>query len=118
MDTEHVKHGLAGQQAEPRCHVGRGRQPLLRKALAGIVVPAGANLTMATQTIRSEVAGGVGKIVASPGDVPESDRTLLMLKSMKMEIPALARDGGRVVRLLVAEGETVREGQELAVVET
>jgi len=73
---------------------------------------------MATETIRSEVAGSVWKIVASPGDVLESDGTLLVLESMKMEIPALAPDGGRVVRLLVAEGEAVREGQELAIVET
>lgn len=73
---------------------------------------------MATQTIRSEVAGSVWKIVASPGDVLESEGTLLVLESMKMEIPALAPDGGRVVRLLVAEGEAVREGQELAIVET
>jgi biotin carboxyl carrier protein len=35
-----------------------------------------------------------------------------------MEIPAVAPDGGRVVQVLVAEGESVREGQDLAVVET
>jgi biotin carboxyl carrier protein len=73
---------------------------------------------MATETIRSEVAGSVWKIIAKPGDVLEADGALLVLESMKMEIPAVAPDGGRVVQVLVAEGESVREGQDLAVVET
>ncbi|MBT2326883.1 acetyl-CoA carboxylase biotin carboxyl carrier protein subunit [Variovorax paradoxus] len=73
---------------------------------------------MATETICSEIAGSVWKILAKPGDVLEADATLLVLESMKMEIPALAPDGGRVVQVLVAEGESVREGQELAIIET
>lgn len=73
---------------------------------------------MATETIRSEVTGSVWKIVANPGDVLESEGTLMVLESMKMEIPVLAPDGGRLVRVLVAEGEPVREGQDLAILES
>ena len=73
---------------------------------------------MAKATIASEVAGSVWKILAKEGDTLQEDDTLLILESMKMEIPALAPSTGRVVQLLVAEGEPVREGQALAVLET
>ncbi len=72
---------------------------------------------MAAETIRSEITGSVWKIVAKPGDVLESEGTLMVLESMKMEIPVLAPDGGRLVRILVAEGAAIREGQDLAIVE-
>jgi acetyl-CoA carboxylase biotin carboxyl carrier protein len=72
---------------------------------------------MATETIRSEITGTVWKVTAAPGDVLETEGTLMILESMKMEIPVLAPDGGKLVRVLVAEGESVKEGQDLAVVE-
>jgi biotin carboxyl carrier protein len=73
---------------------------------------------MATETIYSEITGSVWKIQAQPGDVLEPDASIMVLESMKMEIPVMAPDGGRLVKLLVAEGESVKEGQELAVIET
>lgn len=73
---------------------------------------------MAAETIRSEITGSVWKIVAKPGDVLESEGTLMVLESMKMEIPVLAPDGGRLVQILVAEGDSVKEGQDLAIVES
>lgn len=72
---------------------------------------------MATQTIRSEITGTVWKIVVQAGDVLEADDTIMILESMKMEIPVVAPEAGRVVELLVAEGAPVREGQEVAVFE-
>jgi acetyl-CoA carboxylase biotin carboxyl carrier protein len=72
---------------------------------------------MTTQTIRSEITGTVWKIVAQAGDVLEADDTIMILESMKMEIPVVAPEAGRVVELLVAEGAPVREGQEVAVFE-
>lgn len=72
---------------------------------------------MTTETIRSDVTGSVWKIMASPGDVIDPDGTLLILESMKMEIPVIAPDGGRLVRILVAEGDPVKEGQELALMD-
>jgi acetyl-CoA carboxylase biotin carboxyl carrier protein len=72
---------------------------------------------MTTQTIRSEVTGTVWKIVVQAGDVLEADDTIMILESMKMEIPVLAPEAGRVIELLVAEGVPVREGQEVAIFE-
>lgn len=73
---------------------------------------------MTTETIRSDVTGSVWKIVARPGDTVEPNGTLLIIESMKMEIPVITPDGGRLLDLLVAEGDSVKDGQELARVET
>jgi acetyl-CoA carboxylase biotin carboxyl carrier protein len=71
---------------------------------------------MTPQTkIRSEITGTVWKILVQPGDTLQADDTLMVLESMKMEIPVLAPEGGRVVELLIAEGAPVREGQDVAV---
>ncbi|MFM0176247.1 biotin/lipoyl-binding carrier protein [Paraburkholderia sediminicola] len=72
---------------------------------------------MTTETIRSEITGTVWKIVAEAGAELEADDTIMILESMKMEIPVLAPEAGRVLKLLVAEGAPVREGQEVAVFE-
>lgn len=73
---------------------------------------------MAIEKICSEVTGSVWKIQAAAGDVLEADAAVMVLESMKMEIPVLVPDGGRIVEILVAEGEAVKEGQELAVIES
>ena len=73
---------------------------------------------MSTQTkIRSEITGTVWKILVQPGDVLQADDTIMVLESMKMEIPVIAPEGGRVIELLIAEGAPVREGQEVALFE-
>ena len=73
---------------------------------------------MTTQTtIRSDITGTVWKIVVQEGDALQADDALMVLESMKMEIPVLAPENGRVVKLLIAEGAPVREGQELAIYE-
>ena len=72
---------------------------------------------MATQTIRSEITGTVWKIVVQEGATLQADDTIMVLESMKMEIPVVAPEDGRVLKLLIAEGAAVREGQEVAVFE-
>lgn len=72
---------------------------------------------MTTQTIRSDITGTVWKIVAQVGDTLQADDTIMVLESMKMEIPVLAPEDGHVVSLLVAEGASVREGQDVATFE-
>ncbi|MEJ8821348.1 acetyl-CoA carboxylase biotin carboxyl carrier protein subunit [Variovorax humicola] len=73
---------------------------------------------MTTQTrIRSEITGTVWKILARPGDTLQAEDILMVLESMKMEIPVLAPEAGRLVELCVAEGAPVRDGQELALFE-
>ncbi|MDM0015791.1 biotin/lipoyl-binding carrier protein [Variovorax sp. J22P168] len=72
---------------------------------------------MTTQTIRSEITGTVWKIVATEGAALQADDTLMVLESMKMEIPVVAPGDGVLLKLLVAEGAAVREGQDIAVFE-
>jgi acetyl-CoA carboxylase biotin carboxyl carrier protein len=71
---------------------------------------------MTTQEVNSEVTGSVWQIVAQPGQRLEPGDIVMVMESMKMEIPVLCEDGGTLVELLVAEGESVAEGQAVAVV--
>ena len=68
--------------------------------------------------IKSDVTGKVLKIVAQPGQPVAVEETILLLESMKMEIPVTAPARGIVKELLAEEGQEVTEGQELAIVET
>ncbi len=72
---------------------------------------------MATESVNSEITGKVWKLVCAVGDTVEEEGPILIIESMKMEIPVLAPCAVRVVKLLVAEGDDVAEGQEVAVVE-
>jgi acetyl-CoA carboxylase biotin carboxyl carrier protein len=73
---------------------------------------------MAKQTIQAEVGGTVSKIERREGERVARDEPILFLELMKMEIPVAAPEDGVVFKLLVAEGELVTEGQEIAIVET
>ncbi|MEV4641543.1 biotin/lipoyl-binding carrier protein [Actinoplanes sp. NPDC049548] len=67
--------------------------------------------------IRAEMVANVWKVVAAPGaDVAEGD-TLVILESMKMEIPVIAESDGKVSQLAVHEGDVVQEGDLIAVIE-
>jgi len=67
--------------------------------------------------VRAELAGNLWKIVVTEGQRVAADETLLILESMKMEIPVNAPTGGRVTKIHAREGETVQEGQLLVEVE-
>jgi acetyl-CoA carboxylase biotin carboxyl carrier protein len=69
---------------------------------------------MAQTTIRSEIAGTVWRIEAREGEAIAADDPILVLESMKMEIPVLAPEAGKLLRILVKSGDDVREGQDLA----
>ncbi len=69
---------------------------------------------MAEILVRSEVVGVVARVTAVVGDrVAEGDE-MIILESMKMELPVLAPRAGVVLSITVKEGETVGEGQTLA----
>jgi acetyl-CoA carboxylase biotin carboxyl carrier protein len=71
---------------------------------------------MAVTELKAEVTGSVWKIVTAPGQALAAGDTVMILESMKMEIPVIAEDGGTVVEIRVAEGTSVAEGQVVAVV--
>lgn len=67
--------------------------------------------------IRAEMVANVWKVVASAGDQVGDGDTLVILESMKMEIPVVAESEGTVTQLAVAEGDVVQEGDLIAVIE-
>jgi acetyl-CoA carboxylase biotin carboxyl carrier protein len=67
--------------------------------------------------VKAELVGNVWKVVAGPGDKVEEEDTLLILESMKMEIPVVAPHAGTVKEIRVKETDVVKEGQVLAVLE-
>jgi acetyl-CoA carboxylase biotin carboxyl carrier protein len=66
--------------------------------------------------IRAEMVANVWKVVAAEGDELEDGDTLVILESMKMEIPVLAEGSGTLTRLAVAEGDVIQEGDLIAVI--
>ena len=61
--------------------------------------------------VATEVAGKVWKIEAAVGQQVAADDTLMLIESMKMEIPVAAPRAGTIIEILVAEGDPVAEGQ-------
>ena len=67
--------------------------------------------------IHAEMVANVWKVIAKPGDQVEEGDTLVILESMKMEIPVVAESGGTVKQIAVGEGDVVQEGDLIAVVD-
>jgi len=67
--------------------------------------------------VKAELAGNMWKIIVAEGQQVGADETLMILESMKMEIPINAPRAGRVAKVHVKEGQTVQEGQLLAELE-
>ena len=64
--------------------------------------------------IRAEMVANVWKVVTAEGEQVSGGDTLVILESMKMEIPVLAEVSGKVSRLAVNEGDVVQEGDLIA----
>jgi len=69
---------------------------------------------MALIDVIAEVAGKVWKVEAEIGEELEEDDTLIILESMKMEIPVDAPEDGTVREILVGEGDPIAEDQIIA----
>ena len=68
-------------------------------------------------TIKSEMAGVIESIEAAPGQQVSADAEVIVLVSMKMEIPIVAGRAGRIGEILVEEGDAVKAGAALFTVE-
>ncbi len=66
--------------------------------------------------VRAEMVANVWKVVATEGDQVEDGDTLVILESMKMEIPVLAEGAGTLAKLHVGEGDVVQEGDLIATI--
>jgi acetyl-CoA carboxylase biotin carboxyl carrier protein len=72
---------------------------------------------VAVAEVRAEMVANVWKIVANQGDAVAEGDTLVILESMKMEIPVLAESSGTLTALQVTEGQVVQEGDIIAVID-
>ena len=66
--------------------------------------------------VRAEMVANVWKVVVAEGDKVADGDTLVILESMKMEIPVLAEGSGVVTKMHVAEGDVVQEGDPIATI--
>jgi acetyl-CoA carboxylase biotin carboxyl carrier protein len=71
---------------------------------------------MGTQ-VEAQIAGNLWKIEKSIGDSVEQDDVIMIIESMKMEIPVEAPCRGTIAQICVAEGESIEEGTVVAVIE-
>ena len=71
---------------------------------------------MATE-VRAHITGTVWKIEKKVGDSVSEGDTVVILESMKMEMPVEAEDAGVVKEILCEEGQAVNEGDTLVVLE-
>jgi acetyl-CoA carboxylase biotin carboxyl carrier protein len=66
------------------------------------------------EEVRAEMVANVWKVLVTEGDSVEDGDTLVILESMKMEIPVIAEADGVVSKLAVTEGQVVQEGDLIA----
>ena len=72
---------------------------------------------MATE-VQAHITGTVWKILVKPGDSVVADQVLVILESMKMEMPVESPEAGKVLSVAVAEGASVDEGDVLLTLES
>jgi acetyl-CoA carboxylase biotin carboxyl carrier protein len=75
-------------------------------------------VTVQKHTISAELVANVGEVLVAVGDRVSPTDTLVLLESMKMEIPVLAEVDGIVSELAVAAGDSIRDGDVIAVIDT
>ena len=73
---------------------------------------------MAREEVESAVTGTVWKIETNVGDTVSEGDVLMIIESMKMEIPVLATEAGTIAEFQVEEAEPVAEGQVVVVLDT
>ncbi|MDH6196725.1 acetyl-CoA carboxylase biotin carboxyl carrier protein [Mycobacterium frederiksbergense] len=69
------------------------------------------------EEVRAEIVASVLEVVVREGDQIGAGDTLVLLESMKMEIPVLAELAGKVTKVNVAEGDVIQAGDLIAVID-
>lgn len=67
--------------------------------------------------VYASMAGNVWKIIVGVGDTVEEEQDVVILESMKMEIPIISEEAGTVMKINVQEGDFVNEGDVLLEIE-
>lgn len=73
---------------------------------------------MTEARIIADVSGSIWKVHAKVGDTVAEGDEIIVIESMKMEIPVMAPAAGTIVSLAVKEGEQIKEGQVLVMLKT
>lgn len=68
------------------------------------------------ESVRAEMTGNVIRVLVGIGDSVRDGDTLLILESMKMEIPVISPTSGVIRDLDVSEGDTVHEGDVIVII--
>ncbi|MGB3070427.1 MAG: biotin/lipoyl-binding carrier protein [Ottowia sp.] len=71
---------------------------------------------MASIKVHSEVTGSVWKLLKKPGEQISEGDEIMLVESMKMEIPVIADEAGTITEIMVAESDPVQEGQVVAII--
>ena len=71
---------------------------------------------MASESVKAEVTGKVWKVLINVGDTVAEDDVILIVESMKMEIPVLAEVAGAVTEIVVTAGDVVNDGDPLVII--
>ena len=69
------------------------------------------------EDVKAHITGVVFQITTKPGDAVAAGDPVIVLESMKMEIPVEAPRAGKVREIKVAEGQTVQEGDTVALID-
>jgi acetyl-CoA carboxylase biotin carboxyl carrier protein len=124
---EHRRVDMKGARAAPAAPPTGGRKIASRGSTggreraiplkpAGILAP-DPKRGAAVANVEAHITGTVWKIEVEVGDTVEEGDTVVILESMKMEMPVEAEDEGRVAEILCQEGQSVSEGDALVVLE-
>jgi acetyl-CoA carboxylase biotin carboxyl carrier protein len=70
-----------------------------------------------TIELKTDITGSVWKVLKRPGDPVDEEEPVLIMESMKMEVPVISPEAGVVREMLVKEGDTVSDGTVVARVE-
>lgn len=70
-----------------------------------------------SEDVKAHITGVVFQLTTKPGDAVAAGDPVIVLESMKMEIPVEAPRAGKVREIMVAEGQTVQEGDTVAVID-
>ena len=70
-----------------------------------------------SEEVKAHITGVVFQVTTKPGDAVAAGDAVIVLESMKMEIPVEAPRAGKVREIKVAEGQTVQEGDTVAVLD-
>jgi len=65
---------------------------------------------MATIEVKTDITGSIWKILKGPGESVTEDEPIMIMESMKMEIPVTSPEPGVIKEILVSEGDTVGDG--------